>query len=87
MQTLPDLAIEILEWECQALPRGGYRILNARLATMARDIELYTERIDAAQFYDELACVKAQFVIVGGIWAGMWKQENGVTHVLAFRLE
>lgn len=54
---------------------------------MARDTELYTERIDAAQFYDELACVKAQFGIVGGIWAGMGKQENGMTHVLAFRLE
>lgn len=87
MQTLPDLAIEILAWECQALPRGGYRILNARRAAMARDTELYTERIDIAQFCDELACVKSQFGIVGGIWAGMWKQENGVTHVLAFRLE
>lgn len=87
MQTLPDLAIEILEWECQALPRGGYRILNARRAAMARDTELYTERIDIAQFCDELACVKAQLGIVGGIWAGMGRQENGVTHVLAFRLE
>lgn len=54
---------------------------------MARDTELYTERIDAAQFYDELACVKAQLGIVGGIWAGMGRQENGVTHVLALRLE
>lgn len=54
---------------------------------MARDIELYTERIDAAQFCDELACVKARFGIVGGIWAGMGRQKNGVTHVLAFRLE
>ena len=87
MQTLPDLAIEILEWECQALPRGGYRILNARRAAMARDTELYTERIDIAQFCDELASVKAQLGIVGGIWAGMGKQENGMTHVLALRME
>lgn len=87
MQTLPDLAIEILEWDCQALPRGGCRILNARREAMARDTELYTERIDIAQFCDELACVKAQLGITGGIWAGMGRQENGVTHVLAFRLE
>ena len=87
MQTLPDLAIEILAWECQALPRGGYRILNARRAAMARDTELYTERIDIAQFCDELACVKALLGIVGGIWAGMGKQENGMTHALALRME
>lgn len=54
---------------------------------MARDTELYTERIDIAQFCDELACVKAQLGIVGGIWAGMGKQENGMTHVLALRME
>lgn len=87
MQTLPDLAIEILEWDCQALPKAGYRILNARRASMARDTELYTERIDAAQFRDQLECVKAQLRITGGIWAGLVRQENGMTHVLAFRLE
>ena len=87
MQTLPDLAMEILEWDCQALPKGGYRILNAMRAAMVRDTELYTERIDAAQFRDELECVKAQLGITGGIWAGLGRQENGMTHVLAFRLE
>lgn len=87
MQTLPDLAIEILEWDCQALPKAGYRILNARRAAMARDTELYTERIDTAQFRDELECVKAQLRITGGIWAGLGRQENGMTHVLALRME
>ena len=87
MQTLPDLALEILEWDCQALSKGGYRILNARRAAMARDTELYTERIDAAQFRDELECVKAQLRITGGIWAGLGRQENGMTHVLALRME
>lgn len=87
MQTLPDLAIEILAWDCQALPKGSYRIFNARRAAMARDTGLYTERIDAAQFHDELECVKALLCITGGIWAGMGMQGNGMTHVLAFRLE
>ena len=87
MQTLPDLAIEILEWDCQALPKAGYRILNARRTAMAWDTELYTERIDATQFRDELECVKAQLRITGGIWAGLGRQGNGMTHVLALRME
>lgn len=87
MQTLPDLALEIVEWERVDLPKGGYRILNARCAAMARDTELYTERIDTDQFDDSLACVKAQLRIVGGIWSGMERQGNGLTHVRALRLE
>lgn len=87
MQTLPDLALEIVEWERVGLPKGGYRILNARRAAIARDTELYTERIDTDQFDDSLACVKAQLHIVGGVWSGMERQGDGLTHVRALRLE
>lgn len=87
MQTLPELALEFVAWERKELPKGGYRIVNARAAGLVFDTELYTERIDFDQFNDSLVCVNLALGIVGGFWVGMEKQGDGMTHVLGMRME
>lgn len=88
MQTLSDVALEILIWRRRDLARGAYRITEARRLSEGRAAtDLYTERIDTAQFNDSLACVKAALGVIGGIWTGLEKDAGEYIEVLAIRLE
>lgn len=88
MQTLSDVALEIFGWHRKDLACGAYSLSNIRtLSGNGVLTDLYTERIDIAQFNDSLACVKSGIGIAGGLWVGMERNAGEHIEVLAIRLE
>ena len=88
MQTLSDLALEIVSWRRMDLSHGAYSVSEVRVLACSGEIsDLYTERIDAAQFADSLTCVKTALGLTGGVWVGMERDHGDYIEVLAIRLE
>lgn len=88
MQTLSDVALDILVWRRKDLAKGAYSVTEARRHQSGRvKLDLYTERIDAAQFTDSLECVKVALGLAGGVWVGLERDAEKYIEVLAIRLE
>lgn len=87
MQTVADSAKEIVSWELRLLQNGAYRISNARRLKEAPVVDLYTERIDIAQFTDSLACVKEVLGLTDGEWVGLERRSGSRVEVIAMKME
>lgn len=88
MQTLSDVALDILVWRRKDLAGGAYSVTDVRRhSAEGVKLDLYTERIDAAQFTDSLECVKVALGLAGGVWVGLERDAEKYIEVLAIRLE
>lgn len=50
-------------------------------------MDLYTERIDIAQFTDSLACVKEVLGLTDGEWVGLERRSGSRVEVIAMKME
>lgn len=88
MQTLTDLAKEIIRWERLTLSRGAYRIHNMGvLQGEAPRVDRCKECSYDDWFADDLIYVKAALGLSGGVWCGKVSGEEPRVTVLALRME
>lgn len=70
MQTLTELAKDLIRWERMPLPGGAHRIHGIARVADAPALEFMDCSYDE-WFADDLISVKNTLGIVGGVWCGM----------------
>lgn len=88
MQTLTEVAKEIIRWERVALPKGAHRIQHiGRVSANEVSASGFKDCSYDEWFIDDLISVKATLGLVGGIWCGLMLGHETMMVVLALRLE
>lgn len=88
MQTLTELALEMITWERVTLSGGAHRIQS--IAAVQGDsvaIATFSDCSYSDLFIDDLTSVKAAMGICGGVWCGMMSGDDPIVVVLALRME
>lgn len=88
MQTLTEVAKEIIRWERVALPKGAHRIQHiGRVRADEVSVSGFKDCSYDEWFIDDLISVKAALGLVGGIWCGLMLCHEPMMVILAMRLE
>lgn len=86
MQTLTELAKEIIRWERITLSRGAHRIRNM-VAVEDASIDGCKDCTYDELFLDDLISVKAALGLSGGVWCGLSSGNEPLVVVIALRME